>query len=285
MVIASETSFHADLVESATEVGKPVVLQKPLCLTLEEADRMVKAVESSSTPFTVAWQMRADPENLKVKELLDGGELGKVFMVRRRHTLGFCLQADQLGSWHLDPAFNRDIWADDACHPIDFIRWILGDPVSVTAELGTLLRPSVPNDNGIAIFRYENGPMAEVCCSFVCLAAENTLEITAEKGVVIQNFGDGTSCPLRPAGAPGLKWRFAADQEWRRGDFPQFRSQGERIAHLASPLAEFLQVRRPPLATARDARQSLRLLLACYASSEQGTRLPFSPARIEAPSP
>ena len=72
------------------------------------------------------------------------------------------------------PELNRDIWADDAAHAIDFIHWLLGVPESITAEVDSLCDPRVPKDNGIAMFRYPGGPLAEVFCSFTCVAAENT---------------------------------------------------------------------------------------------------------------
>lgn len=277
VVIAAETNRHAELVERAAEAGKAIILQKPIALSLEDADRIVAAVDRSGVSFTLAWQMRVDPENLKVKDLIESGALGKLFMLRRRHTLGICLEESNLGLWHFDAEANRDIWADDACHAIDFVLWLLGPPESVTAELSTLLHPAAPNDNGIAIFRYPGGPIAEVCCSFTCMAGENTLELTAENGVVVQNFGDAPSAPLRPPGTPALKWRFTGDADWRHGEFPVFRHQGERIANLAQPLADFLHGRRPPLATAREGRETLRLVLACYEASERGARVQFPP--------
>ncbi len=156
----------------AAAAGKIIALQKPIALTLAEADRIVAAVERHAVPFTMAWQMRVDPQNIQIKELLDSGLLGKISMLRRRHGLP-AQQWDIPSLWHFDPALNRDIWADDSAHPIDFIHWLLGVPESVTAEIWTHL---IPNDHGVALFRYANGVMAEVTCSFTCLAAENTPE-------------------------------------------------------------------------------------------------------------
>lgn len=87
VVIGAETSMHADMVEQAAAAGKAIVLQKPLALTMEQADRIVAAVRDNAVPFTLAWQMRVDPHNLKAKSLLESGEFGRVFMIRRRHGL------------------------------------------------------------------------------------------------------------------------------------------------------------------------------------------------------
>jgi predicted dehydrogenase len=274
VVMGAETSLHADLVEKAAEAGKPMALQKPISVTLEDADRIVAAVGRSGIPFTLAWQMREDPHNVQVKRLLAEGRFGKVFMVRRRHCLNTQRWKDFDRSWHVQPEFNRDIFADDAAHALDFIYWLLGMPQTVFAELGTLGNPRIPNDNGIAVFRYSDGRFAEVSCSFAAVAGENTLEVVCENGTIIGNYGDLVSCAHpRPAGGIQLKWFLEGDGAWTVSDLPEITSQRERIAGLAGPLAQFLSGRRPPIATAAEGRDVLRMTLACYESAASGKRV------------
>lgn len=274
VAIAAETSRHADLVELAAAAGKPVVLQKPIALTMREADRIVAAVANAGVPFSMAWQMRVDPQNLKMKELIADGTLGRVFMVRRRHGLALCLNPAFADSWHMSPTENRDIWADDAAHPVDFLYWLLGMPETVTAEIESFHDPRMPMDNGIAIYRYSGGPLAEVCCSFTNHAAENTTEIIGEKGSIVQNYGDVPSCNVpRPADAPGLKWYLKDTGDWTIGDIPSPAGHGDRIAGLAGPLAEFVLGKRPAIATAEEGRDALRMTLACYVSIREGRRV------------
>jgi len=274
VVIASETSMHADLAEKAAAANKAIIVQKPMALTMSQADRMVAAVAAHGVPFTMAWQMRTDPQNIQMRELVRSGALGKVFMVRRRHGLGMCLNPESAAVWHMNPVYNRDIFADDASHPIDMIHWMLGVPATVTAEIETLFDPSMPSDNGIALFRYPGGPIAEVSCSFTTTGALNTTEIIAEKGTVVQDYGDGPSCGVpRPEGAVGLKWYLAEQGDWVYSDIASPPGHGDRIHGLARPLAEFLHGERPPIATAEEGRISLRMLLACYVSSREGRRV------------
>jgi predicted dehydrogenase len=218
--------------------------------------------------------MRADAEIVEIKELLATGKLGTVFMVRRRHGLGTHLWPDFTQLWHTKPELNRDIWADDAAHAIDFILWLLGAPETVTAEIMSLHDPRVPMDNGVALFRYPGGPLAEVSCSFVCPAMENTVEVVTEKGCIVQNYGDAPSCGVpRPPDACGLKWYTVDEKKWTCGAAPTPASHGDRIAGLAGPLAEFLGGKRAPLATAEEGRTALRMTLACYVSVREGRRV------------
>ena len=270
VVIAAETSRHAELVELAAAAGKTVILQKPAALTLAEADRIVRAAQR--VPFTLAWQMRVDPHNVQARDLLAAGTFGRIFMLRRRHTLNTQDWPNFEKSWHVQPALNRDIFADDAAHPMDFVYWLRGLPASVTAEVTTVLNPKIPNDNGIAIFRYPDGALAEVSCTFVARAGENTLEIVCENGVIIGNYGDGPSAGNRPAGAPQLKW-WRKGAGWTNSELPEIKNQGDRIGGLAAPLAAFLHGQRPPIATAEEGRDVLRMALASLQSSAEGRRI------------
>jgi len=112
----------------------------------------------------------------------------------------------------------------------------------VTAEIESQHNQRIPMDNGIAVFRYAGGPLAEVNCSFTCAAAENTTEIVCEKGTIVQNYGDAVSCNVpRPPGPPGLRWYSAAE----------------------------------------EGRTSLRMTLATYVSSREGRRVRLDDAAIE----
>jgi predicted dehydrogenase len=274
VVIGAETSLHADLVIAAARAGKRIVLQKPMALTMAQADSVVAVLEETGAPFTVSWQMRVDAQNLRMKQLMREGVLGRTLMVRRRHGLNSHQWPWFENSWHVKPEVNRGVWADDAAHAVDFIYWLLGPPISVFAEVDTLLNPKVPDDHGIAVFRYADGAFAEVVSSFTCVAGENTTEIVGENGCVIQNYGDVPSCNRpRPKDAVGLKWFLRDGNEWIDSAIPSPAAHGERISGLAEPLAEFLHGRRPPIATAAEGRDVLRLILACHESSEAGRRI------------
>ena len=274
VVIGAETSLHAELAITAAHAGKKIVLQKPMALTLAQAEAILAAVEKTGVPFTLAWQMRVDPQNLRMKQLVQDGTLGRILMVRRRHGLNTHVWPDFENSWHVKPELNRGMWADDAAHAVDFLYWLLGWPRSVYAEVDTILNPKVPDDNGIAVFRTAQGAFAEVVSSFTLLAGENTTEIVGEKGCVIQNYGDVPSCNVpRPKDAVGLKWMLRGDKEWTDSGIPSPSAHAERIKGLAKPLAEFLHGRRPPIATAAEGRDVLRLMLATYESSAAGKRI------------
>ena len=279
VVISSETLFHADYVEAAAAAGKNIICYKPVALTMEQADRIVGAVEKHGVRFSMGWQMRADPQNIELKGLLDSGKFGRVLMIRRRHALATHKMGNFGDTWHASPKYNRDIFADDSSHPTDFIYWLLGMPETVSAELSSLVDPKVPNDNGVALYKYKDGAIAEVMCCFTCVAAENTVEVYCEKGTILINYGDGPSTSL-PHPTNGMKWFLDGDSDWTYSGIPSPAGHGERIAGQAKALAEFLRGERGPVASAAEGRDALRMVLACYVSDENGCRVKMDDARI-----
>ena len=281
--VSAETNRHVELIEQAAAAGKAVICYKPIALTISEADRIVAAVKKHSVAFTMGWQARCDPQNIKMKELLESGAIGRVFQVRRRHGLSMCLNPAFAESWHVSPTANRDIFADDSAHAVDFIYWLLGEPESVTAELTTQCNPDMINDTGVVLFRYANGPLAEVSSCFASAAGENTTEIIGEKGVIIQNFGDAPSCNApRPDGGIALKWFTRDEEQWTVSDLNAPEQHGHRIAGQAEPMASFLRGDGPPIATAKEGRTSLRMVLACYVSTRDGRRVDLDDPAIDA---
>lgn len=280
VIITSETDLHAPLVEAAAAAHKDIILYKPMALTLPEADRIVTAVQEHGVRFTMGWQMRTDPQNQKIRELLQTEALGKTCLFRRRHALPTQIWASFENSWHNDPKHNRDIFADDSAHPINLMLWIFGMPETVSCEMSTMLNPKIVNDNAVALFRYENGLICEISCSFTCDAAEITTEAYCEKGSIQQYFGDNPSTRLPRPQMPGLKWYKEGDADWTDSGLDSPAAHGARLGWQAEPMAEFLKG-GAPICTAEEGRDTLRLVLACYLSAREGRRVSVYDPRIQ----
>jgi len=281
VVISSETKYHVELTERAAEAGKAIILYKPMALTLEGAERIVEAVEKFKVPFTLGYQMRVDPQNIKIKQLITDKVIGDTYVFRRRHSLATHTSPGFDATWHVDPEMNRDIFADDASHPIDMLNWLFGMPETVMAEMTTMHNPKIVNDNAVALFKYKNGIIAEISTYFTCSASEITTEVYGERGSIQQYYGDGPGTRLpRPAGQPGLKWFTEGEADWTDSKIPSPLAHRERIAAQARPFADFLHGRRPAICTARESLDSLRMVLACYVSAQTGSRVRIDDKRI-----
>jgi len=276
VIIASETNKHADLCVAAAEAGKAVLLQKPMALTLLDCDRIIAAVEKAGIWFSLAFQMRLDPANLHMKRLVEDGAVGRVGIVRRRHCIGVLFNDAFVNGptrWHVSREANRGMWMDDATHPCDWLYWMFGRPASVIAEIDNVLTNVAPDDAGFAIFRYPDRMMAEIHNASVTLAGENTTEIYGDRGVIIQNHGDGPSCAVKPPHPIAVKL-YQSDRTalgWQDQGVAVAANQGERIAGVARLFIDALKA-GSPMVSARDGRVSVEMVLAAYESAETGRR-------------
>jgi predicted dehydrogenase len=278
VVVTAETAFHAELCLEAIAAGRAVLCQKPLALTLQECDAVVAAVERAGVHFETAFQMRYDPANVRLRELVHAGAIGRVGWARRRHCIPALFDQAFLSGplrWHADPALNRGMFFDDAVHATDFLRWVFGEPESVVAEIAARLAPV--EDTGLAIYRFRSGVLAELANSATTLVGENTCEVYGDEGVIIQNHDDLVSTgPVRPPQPVLLKVYRRAEHEkgWQDLGLPIPQSHGERIAAVARGFLDGLRA-GVPRATAWDGRQAVAMVLAAYTSAAEGRRVPI----------
>jgi predicted dehydrogenase len=281
--IASETSEHARLAIAAAEAGKTIVIQKPFAFRLAECDAVIAAVRKAGVRATIAYQMRFDPANIAMRKLVQDGTLGKIGLVRRRHCIGalfseaFCTGPES--RWHIGAETNMGMFMDDASHAADFLYWLLGMPVSVMAEIDNVLTNVAPDDTGVALYRHDEGAFSVLLNSSVTHAGINTTEIYGDKGVVIQDYGDGPSCGLpKPDNAVAVKYFDAADpgKGFQPLDIPIPAGHGERIAGVARPMLDWLlDENAPPPCPLEEGRCSVEMVLGAYESARTGKRVSF----------
>lgn len=276
--VTSPTNRHAEHAVRAAEVGKGVLLQKPMALTLEDCDAIINAVKQHNVKFSMCYQMRIDPVNLKMKEIVDSGAIGNIAMVRRRHAIPALLDPNfaRPDNWHIDPVQNRGMFMDDASHAADWFLWMLGRPRSVMAEIDNVVTSAAPDDNGVAIFRFGRGEIGVLENSSTMLAAEATTEIYGDQGVIVQNYGDAPSSSLpRPVDATALKLFRKGAPDWEKLDYPADTPHDRRIAAVPAPLISYLRGERGPLATADEGRTCVEMILGAYKSALEGWRVTF----------
>jgi predicted dehydrogenase len=279
VIVTCETNRHAEMVAAAALAGKHILCQKPMALTLEDCDKMTKAVQKSGVKFMMAHQMRRDPANIAMKEIIESGVLGKIGMLRRRHCINVLFnEAFVTGPsrWHIDPVKNMGMFMDDASHATDFIYWMLGKPTSVIAEIDNVLTDVAPDDTGVAVYRFPSGAMAILINTSVTLAGENTTEIYGYDGVVIQNYGDGPSCNVpRPEDAVALKLYTRDEPLWKDLGIAIPNGHGERISGVPRPFIDCLKNDTEPDVSVEDGRVSVEMVLGAYRSAQEGRRVVF----------
>jgi predicted dehydrogenase len=279
VLINTETNRHADFVERAAAAGKDVLLQKPMATTLADCDRIIAAVEKSGIRFSMAYQMRHDPVNKKIKELLEGNAVGKIAMMRRRHSIPVLLNPAFVNGpsrWHFDPTANIGMFFDDASHPADWLYSLFGMPISVSAEIDAIISDVSPDDNGVAIFRFARGEMVVLLNSSTTLSAVNTTEIYGDEGTIIHDYGDSpsTSAPRAKDAVPLRLLRKGA-QQWEEFPFAIPASHAERIGAVPLAFLDYLRGDESRAISAREGRASVEMVLGAYQAAREGRRVQF----------
>ena len=279
VMIGVETNRHAEFVERAAAAGKHILCQKPLATTLEDCDRISAAVKKHGVKFSMAFQMRQDPVNRKIKSLLEEGAVGNVAVVRRRHCINVLLNTDFVNGpsrWHFDPESNIGMFFDDAMHAADWFYWMLGKPVSVMAEIHAVVTDVSPDDNGVAIYRFRNGEIGVLYNSSTAVAGVNTTEIDDDAGTLIQDYGDAPSTgPPRPEDAVPLRLMRKDHAEWTSFQMPIPAGQGERIEAVPRPFVDYVRGLTDETISADEGRVSVEMVLGAYQSSIEGRRVVF----------
>lgn len=120
--ISLPNSLHADWTIKAAQASKHVLCEKPLATSVEAVDAITAAAREAGVVVAEAFMYRHHPQTLKVKELIDGGAIGRLRLVRG----GFTYNLTREGDVRLDPALvGGSIW-DVGCYPISFARAVVG---------------------------------------------------------------------------------------------------------------------------------------------------------------
>jgi len=278
VIVTCETNRHPEMAIAAARAGKDILCQKPMALTLADCDRMAEAADASGVRFMMAYQMRHDPSNQRIKQIVESGALGRISLMRRRHCIPVLFSESFVNgktAWHIDPEKNMGMFMDDASHATDLINWVMGRPISVMAEIENTITDVAPDDCGVAIYKYASGAMVVLINSSVTLAGENTTEIYGDQGVLIQNHDDAVSTANAPEGAVALKLYTRDNPAWQDLGISLPAAHGERIAGVPRSFIDCLKNDTAPEITAEDGRVSVEMVLGAYQSAREGRRVHF----------
>lgn len=127
--ICTPTFTHVDLIKKAADLKINIFCEKPLALSLKDADQMIKAVENNKVKAMVGFVLRFWPEYLKVKEIIESGEIGKPL---HGHLERLSIMPEEY--WLLDEKYSGGAAVDLHCHDLDYITWIFGKPKTIKAQ-------------------------------------------------------------------------------------------------------------------------------------------------------
>ena len=171
IVVATPDHLHREHVVAALEAGKHVLSEKPLALTIEDCRAILDAEARSPGKIYMGQVCRHAPGFVKAKALLDSGLIGELFFVESEYAHDYShMDAANPNHWRKDPDIMRYPFLGGACHAVDLLRWIAGDPVEVSAYGNQKCLTDWPDvmDATIAIYRFPDNIIGKVFCSVGC---------------------------------------------------------------------------------------------------------------------
>ena len=285
VTITAPNNLHAQMTVDIANVGKHVVCEKPLCMTLEEADLMIETCRKKGVLLMYAEELFFTPKYVKAKEMADQGAFGKLYLVKQSEK-HFGPHAPWF--WEVDKS-GGGVFMDMGCHGIAFCYWFLGRPKvkNVFCQMGIYAHADKTKgeDNSICVIEFENNTVGLVEDSWARRGGmEDRIEVYGDGGVTYADLHMGNALPTYSETgygyavekAPSTKgWTWPVFEElWNYG-FPQ------EMRHFA----RCVRGKEEPQATGEDGRVVQEVLYAGYHSARTGHKveLPYRPKGVRVP--
>jgi myo-inositol 2-dehydrogenase/D-chiro-inositol 1-dehydrogenase len=285
VTINAPNYLHCAMTRDIAQAGKHVVCEKPLAMTLEEADEMIDVCKRQGMLLAYAEELLFTPKYLKAKEMADQGAFGKVYLVKQseRH---FGPHA----AWFWDvQKSGGGVFMDMGCHGIAFCYWFLGRPKikSVYCQMNTVAHAdkTKAEDNTICIMEFENGATGLIENSWARRGGmDDYTEIYGTGGVSYADLHMGNALPTYSESGYGYAVEKApTTQGWSYPVFEEHWNYGlpQELHHFARCVRGKETLR----STGEDGRLVQEVLLAGYQSAGTGRKvdLPFRPKGVKRP--
>ena len=280
VVISNPTSLHLNVAIPAAEAGCHLFLEKPISHTMADVSTLVEVVNRRDLNVLVGFQFRFHPGLHRIKELLEGGTIGKVVSVDVHW-------GEYLPAWHPWEDYRSGYAAREdfgggvlltLCHPFDYLRWLIGEIEGVSAMTGHRGGLDIEvEDTANVMLRFANGALGSVHLDYIQRPGTHTLKITGQQGCILWDNADG-----------GVQWYQSETETWETERMPTgFERNGlfvEEMKHFIRCIEE----NTGPCVSLRDGIAALEIVLAAKASAAEGkeirigrkTEIPEKPALV-----
>ena len=270
--IATPACLHTEQVRACANSGKHVLCEKPLGMTVAEAEEMIELCKRAGVKLGCAFMMRFAAQHREALKLIQEGKLGKPTYARAQLS---CWYPPIEGAWRQDPATGGGgALIDMGGHCVDLLEMLFGKVVKVSCFINNTVHDYKSEDSATVMLFFENGALGTVD-TFFCIpdnSSKNVLELYGSKGSVL---ADGT-IGQGPAG----QMKAFLEQDSEDYDSQQARTiaQGmtidpEPVNTYQAEIEEFSQAiidEREPLISGELGLRSQKVLTACYESCRLG---------------
>ncbi len=270
--ICTPSGAHARQAIAAARAGKHVLVEKPMALTVADADAMIEAARSAGVVLAVALQRRTEPAYQLVHRAIAAGDLGTP-------VLGLALVPYHRTQAYYDSAGWRGTWAQDGggalmnqgIHIADLLAWFMGDVEEVQACATTVAHAIEVEDDVVATLRFANAALGSIVATTAAAPGfPHRVEVYGTRGgvqleaeAIVRWDGD-----MVPAIDPSLRPGATAPAPGAGSSPTGLAPTGH--ARILADFAGAVREPRAPLVPGEEGRRSLALVLAVYESARTG---------------
>lgn len=276
VAIATESGKHAAIALDCIAAGVNLIIEKPIALSLQDADEIIRQAEKMRVKVCACHQNRFNKSIQKIREAVEGSRFGRLFHgtahIRWNRGPQYYAQAAWRGTW----AQDGGVLMNQCIHNIDLLRWMMGDEIEEVIAYTDRLNHNYieAEDLGLALVKFKNGAygVIEGTSNVYPANLEETLYLFGEKGTV-------------KAGGHSVNvieiWDFADGLDDSAQIIAQYHENPPNIYgfghnHLYQDVIESIVNDRPPYIDAAAGRRALELVLAIYKSAAGETvKLPL----------
>ena len=275
VAIATESGKHAAITIDCLKKKINVIVEKPMALSIKDADKMIETAKKNSVKLCVSHQNRFNKSIKKLKEALKKNKFGRIFHgvanIRWNRGKDYYDQANWRGTWEQDGGALMN----QCIHNIDLLRWMMGSEIDeVFAYTDNLNHPYIEGeDTGLALLKFKNGSygLIEGTVNVYPENLEETLYIFGEKGTV--KVGGKSVNKIET-------WKFEGEDE--EAILKEFREDPPNVygfGHTAlyKDMIEAVRENREPYINGKQGKAALELVLAIYKSvkTKKSVKLPL----------
>ena len=275
VAICTESGNHGEIALAALEAGCHCIIEKPIALSVEEAQAIVDKAKEKKLVVSACHQNRFNKSVQKIREAMEEGRFGKLMHgaahIRWNRGQHYYDQAPWRGTW----AHDGGCLMNQCIHNIDLLLWMFGEePVEVMAYTDNMIHPRIEaEDLGLAIVKFANGAygLIEGTTNVYPKNLEETLYIFGEKGTV---KAGGHSVNLIE------EWNFADGKDDPEAIKEEFHENPPNIygfghTPLYANVIEAINEGIDPAITAEDGKKAMEMVLAIYKSAAEGRPVKF----------
>ena len=184
--VLTESGNHARDVINLSKYRKHIVVEKPMALTLDDAERMIKACDENNCKLFVVKQNRFNVPVIQLRKAMESKRFGKLVMGTVR--VRWCRKQDYYNqdNWRGTWAYDGGVLTNQASHHIDLLEWMMGEIESVFAKSTTALADIETEDTAVAVLKFKNGALGVIEATTATRPKdlEGSISILGEKGSV-----------------------------------------------------------------------------------------------------